>query len=286
MYEIPKKAFTHGGKFHADEVFATAVLRFLNPDMKVQRGFRVPEHFDGIVYDIGFGVFDHHQQDAEKRPNGVPYAAFGLIWREFGTRVLALFMPPEAVEEEAVRFDEKFIQHIDKDDNTGCGDILGDLIGTFNPCWDSDAAPDDCFAEAVETAGLILKKRFESLAASVRARKMAQDALETIEDGIVVLPSYAPWKGVLVGTDAEFVIYPSQRGGYSAQCVPNADQTHTLKFPFPAAWAGKSEEELPQISGVPSLRFCHNSGFLVSTSTVEDAKKACRLARETAETRA
>lgn len=280
MNEIPRKAFTHAGKFHADEVFATAVLRFLNPKMTVRRGFRVPEHFDGIVYDIGFGQFDHHQQDAEKRPNGIPYAAFGLIWRTYGTQVLSAFMPVQAVEEEAARFDEKFIQHIDKDDNTGCGDILGDLIGTFNPCWDSEASADDCFAEAVDFAAVILRKRFESLSAAVRARKMAQAALEQMEDGVVTMPAYAPWKGVLVGAGAEFVIYPSQRGGYSAQCVPKADQAHTLPYPFPAAWAGLSEEELPQISGIATLRFCHNSRFLVTAGTIEDAREACRKAKE------
>lgn len=280
MYEIPSKAFTHAGKFHADEVFATAVLRFLNPAMTVRRGFRVPEHFEGIVYDIGFGPFDHHQQNAEKRPNGVPYAAFGLVWREFGPRVLAAFMPPEALAEEAARFDEKFIQHIDKDDNTGCGDILGDLIGTFNPCWDSEVSADDCFAEAVAFAGTILKKRFESLAAAVRARNMAQQALARMEDGVVTMPAYAPWKGVLVGSAAQFVVYPSQRGGYSAQCVPRADQNHTLPYPFPARWAGLSEEELPLASGIATLRFCHNSRFLVTAGTLQDALEACRKAKE------
>lgn len=282
MYEIPNKAFTHAGKFHADEVFATAALRFLNPGLSVRRGFRVPQPFEGIVYDIGFGRFDHHQQNAEKRPNGIPYAAFGLIWREFGARVLAAFMPPEAIEEEAARFDEKFIQHIDKDDNTGCGDILGDLIGTFNPVWDSEASADSCFAEAVEFAGVILKKRFESLAAAVRARRMTQEALAQMKDGVVTLPAYAPWKGVLTGSGAQFVIYPSQRGGYSVQCVPRADQSHTLPYPFPAGWAGLSEEELPKESGIATLRFCHNSRFLVTVGTIEDAYQACRKAKEAA----
>ena len=47
------KAFTHGGKFHADDVFSTALLLLARPDLEVQRGFAVPEGFDGIVYDIG-----------------------------------------------------------------------------------------------------------------------------------------------------------------------------------------------------------------------------------------
>ena len=74
--KIPANGFTHAGKFHADDVFATALLQILRPDIKITRGFTVPDDFDGIVYDIGFGMFDHHQEPREYRANGVPYAAF------------------------------------------------------------------------------------------------------------------------------------------------------------------------------------------------------------------
>ena len=54
--KIPAKAFTHGGKFHADDVFSAALLRILRPDIRIQRGFEVPENFDGLVFDIGDGM--------------------------------------------------------------------------------------------------------------------------------------------------------------------------------------------------------------------------------------
>ena len=78
---LPDQAFTHGAKFHSDDVFATAFLRLIKPEIQVTRGFEVPADFDGIVYDIGRGRFDHHQEDKEYRENGCPYAAFGLLWR-------------------------------------------------------------------------------------------------------------------------------------------------------------------------------------------------------------
>ena len=77
--KIPANGFTHAGKFHADDVFATALLQILRPDIKITRGFVVPDDFDGIVYDIGFGMFDHHQEPREYRANGVPYAAFSPV---------------------------------------------------------------------------------------------------------------------------------------------------------------------------------------------------------------
>ena len=109
--KIPAKGFTHGGKFHADDVFATALLMIVRPDIKVTRGFVVPDGFDGIVYDVGCGMFDHHQEPRESRPNGVPYAAFGLLWRLLGAQLVG--------EHQARLLDENFIQPLDLNDNTG-----------------------------------------------------------------------------------------------------------------------------------------------------------------------
>ena len=33
--KIPANGFTHAGKFHADDVFATALLQILRPDIKI-----------------------------------------------------------------------------------------------------------------------------------------------------------------------------------------------------------------------------------------------------------
>ena len=83
------KAFTHGGKFHADDVFSAALLLYLNPEITITRGNKVPEDYDGIVFDIGRGEFDHHQKDSRVRENGVPYAAFGLLLRAVAGRAAA-----------------------------------------------------------------------------------------------------------------------------------------------------------------------------------------------------
>ena len=94
MNELLKKirlkdasAFTHSGKFHADDVFSSALLLYLNPEITILRGNKVPEDFDGIIFDIGRGRYDHHQKDSRIRENGIPYAAFGLLWEELGTEI-------------------------------------------------------------------------------------------------------------------------------------------------------------------------------------------------------
>ena len=70
-------AFTHSGKFHADDVFSAALLLYLNPEITITRGNRVPDDFEGIVFDIGRGRYDHHQKDSRVRENGIAYAASG-----------------------------------------------------------------------------------------------------------------------------------------------------------------------------------------------------------------
>ena len=268
--KIPAKGFTHGGKFHADDVFATALLRILRPDFAVQRGFEVPPGFDGIVYDIGDGMFDHHSANRELRPNGVPYAAFGLLWRVFGAQLVGA--------NQARLLDENFVQPLDLNDNTGESCLLADAIGGFNPLWDSKDDPDACFARAVEFARVILQNNLDGANAVNRADELVRQAYRAMRDGVVVLPCYAPWKNALYRTDAQFVVYPSQRGGWAAQCV-NDRLTGRPKRPFPQSWAGQPAPVLAQRSGLADLRFCHASRFMITAATKESALAACRLAR-------
>lgn len=77
LEEIRQKdssAFTHSGKFHADDVFSAALLLYLNPEITIIRGNKVPDDYKGLVFDIGRGQYDHHQKDSRVRENGVPYA--------------------------------------------------------------------------------------------------------------------------------------------------------------------------------------------------------------------
>ena len=107
--KIPAKGFTHGGKFHADDVFSTALLQILRPDIQVTRGFVVPDDFDGIVYDVGGGMFDHHSEPRECRPNGVPYAAFEQV-RHMAE--VAGAKVADAVKYDAISYDQVLADHL------------------------------------------------------------------------------------------------------------------------------------------------------------------------------
>lgn len=138
-------------------------------------------------------------------------------------------------ERQARLIDENFIQPLDLNDNTGEQNSLCDAIGFFNPVWDSKEDQDACFFKAVAVAKQILENQIESANAVNRADEKVQQAYKNSRDGIVVLPCYLPWKNGLYKTDALFVIYPSQRGGWSAQCVTD-HKTKKPKLPFPQSW--------------------------------------------------
>ena len=276
LEEIKKKdakAFTHGGKFHADDVFSSALLLYINPEIVISRGNKVPEDFDGIVFDIGRGRYDHHQKDSRVRENGVPYAAFGLLWEVLGKEILG--------EELAEKMDESFIQPLDINDNTGEKNELATLIGNFNPPWDAKGGSDEAFFQAVSVAGMILENKFERYRGNARADQRVEQVLEehNPKDRILVLPEFIPCQKALAETEIAFVIFPSNRGGYCIQ-PQKREYSMNYKCSFPSQWLGLEGEELVKETGLSSAVFCHKGGFLMTVGELEDAKAACKKALE------
>lgn len=276
LEEIKKKdakAFTHGGKFHADDVFSSALLLYINPEIVISRGNKVPEDFDRIVFDIGRGRYDHHQKDSRVRENGVPYAAFGLLWEVLGKEILG--------EELAEKMDESFIQPLDINDNTGEKNELATLIGNFNPPWDAKGGSDEAFFQAVSVAGMILENKFERYRGNARADQRVEQVLEehNPKDRILVLPEFIPCQKALAETEIAFVIFPSNRGGYCIQ-PQKREYSMNYKCSFPSQWLGLEGEELVKETGLSSAVFCHKGGFLMTVGELEDAKAACKKALE------
>lgn len=262
---IYSKGITHSGKFHADDVFSTAVLRLINPEFTVKRVFQVPDDVEEcIVYDIGRGKFDHHGVDVKLHENGSRYAAFGLIWDEYGLELAGS-------EKAFKRIEDKLVSVIDEADNDGEPDMLSKVISSFNPSWNSDANRDDAFEEAVDMAVKILSKTIEHEKAVEKADSIVYSALEKMENGIVILEQYVPFSKLLVETDAVYAIYPSLRGGYCVQGVPAEDESRDVKIPFPEEWRGLEEADIEKASGITGLKFCHNSGFMASADTLDTA---------------
>lgn len=268
--KVPSRGLTHAGVFHADDVFATALLRTLNPHIEIVRSNVVPRGFDGIVYDIGGGEFDHHALDARKRANGMPFSSFGIIWGKYWSLLLC--------DDDAAEFDKDFVQPIDLADNGGPTCFATQCVADFNPCGTTVHDYDPAFWRAVTWAQDVLERRLASLRARRADQAFVLDAMERCDGEVLMLDRYAPWQPSVVGSGYIYVIYPSVRGGFNAQCVPERLGDKGMVRPFPQQWRGLPAEELRCVTGIADVTFCHPSGFLCAAKTLVGAVGIARLA--------
>ncbi len=254
MYNL-NKGFTHAGSFHADDVFSTAFLKILNPDIEIFRGFEVPIDFEGIVYDIGNGEFDHHSMPRESRENGILYAAFGKLWRKYADLIVSEYV------KDAV--DKELISYIDDSDNTGKFNPLSSMIDNYNGFWDENLDIENQnkrFFNAVEIAKDILLRYIDKFKSVEKAKKFVMDAYNKSNNGVVILERYAPWYEILKNMDIKAVVYPSNRGGWNIERIENSG------FEFPKEWWGTRNNK-----EVRGLLFCHASGFMCNFDSYENA---------------
>ena len=166
--------FTHDGMFHADDVFATALLTMVFPGIKILRGSRVPENFEGIVYDIGMREFDHHQKDARVRGDGTPYGAFGLLWERYGAGLLG--------QEAAEHVEGRFVKPLDAADNGKGPDAMAAFIASFNE--PGAARSGERFFQAVETAKGLLSLYIENTRRRMEAERQAKEGAERVRGAL------------------------------------------------------------------------------------------------------
>ena len=138
---------THSGKFHADDVWAVAVLSFLFPDAELIRtrdAARIAAC--DFAVDVGgewnaqTGRFDHHQKGfSGARLSGVTYASAGLVWREYGARCVALLaerelgeaLEPEQARQIAYAIDSDVVQYLDMADTGAARNAPGGVTAAM-----------------------------------------------------------------------------------------------------------------------------------------------------------
>lgn len=286
---------THSGKFHADDVFSTAFMSEIIDNPVVLRTNIVPDGLsdDVIVYDVGFGKFDHHHKDFDLRhESGVKYASFGLLFKEFGLRYLEK-IDSKYASVLYTMLEHDLIEGIDAIDNGEFPTIdcsysyksIDGIIGDFNSVWNEDTDNDIYFMEAVSVAKKILSYSIKRLLAKAQAKEIVEEAIENTKDNIMYLDTYMPFKDFVLSSlnpkaeEILFCITPSNRGGYCIHTIPKNKNTHETKCDFPSSWGGLIDEELQSISGVKSATFCHSSLFLAVCGELDDAYLMANLAK-------
>ena len=152
---------------------------------------------------------------------------------------------------------------------------VSSIISKMNPNWDAEENPDAAFERAVDLAKLILQLYIDFTKSKEAAKKIVSKAINEAKDSIIILEQFAPWQDYVLSDPAAdnclFVIFPSNRGGYNIQAIPDALGSFGFRKGLPESWRGLRDTELQQASGIASAIFCHAAGFIGSAETLEDA---------------
>ena len=283
-----KTIATHDGNFHADDVFSIAALKSIFPSFKLirTRDLEIIAKADIVLdvggeYDADADRFDHHQRGgAGERENGIPYSSFGLIWQKYGLEIC------QGDQNVANAVDSGLVSNIDAID---CGHVegvikgitLSQTISMFNPTWQEDSHFDTCFDEAVDFASRVLTRFIASANGGISAKEIVAKAIDNAEDPrVIVLEKYTPWKRTVhaLSEEALYMIYPSQTGQWRIQTVPVEPGSFEDRKSLPKQWAGLSDKELIDVTGIDDAMFCHNGLFIAGAESFESTMKMASIA--------
>lgn len=291
-----KTLLTHNSTFHADDVFAVATFLLAHSEEKwkiVRSRDKVEIESADAVIDVGDVYnpvelrFDHHQSGgAGVRPNGIPYASFGLVWKEYGAVVCGgdFFV--------AKQIEDALVCSLDANDNgVKIADPLFDVfqfdLSTYvkvrNLTWKEEVEYGDkaeakrleAFLSLVDFASSLINREIKRYKDKNEAFEIVNKAYEEAEDKrLVVLNNFYPWQdAVMAHNEPLFVVYPTDLSldKWAIKSVPVSKNSFESRKSFPKDWAGKRDSDLEVATGVKGALFCHNAGFLVVVQGFESA---------------
>ncbi len=288
------KLATHNLAFHTDDVFATALLLAIYPDAEVRRtrDFIEIESAD-IVYDVG-GVYDpalkrydHHQKTfAELYDNGIKLSSFGLLWRVYGLQYC------DNNQELADVLCSKLVQPIDAEDNgQDVFDIkedfdvapvlLQDVVKVFNPPSGSTSQEfDDAFMAVVKFASQILHSSKTKQQSKLDLKEQVLAAYRNSQNKqLLIFEQPVPFSSYCdLMPEALYAVFKGGDGRWLLRGAPVSVGSFAVRKPLPEEWAGLSDEQLEQASGVEGAAFCHQNRWLAIAKTRQAAVSLANLA--------
>ncbi|MBL4644711.1 MAG: MYG1 family protein [Candidatus Pacebacteria bacterium] len=288
---------THSGEFHADDAFAVATLELALSLGKEEieiirtRDEDIIHSADwvldvGGIYDPETKRFDHHQLGSPVRKNGIPYAAFGLMWKHVGVDVTG--------NAEVAKFvDEQLVQDIDAADNgshsytpnpehkTLRPTTIDNLVQAFRAPWGENINPDTCFPHAVAFAKGILERTIAQAHGDMRAKEIINEVIESYSDTIPVFETLIPSRLFPSNTPFGVAIMPYDKttGSWKAQAMRIHPREFKTRVLFPKEWAGLRDEEFKKVSNVSDAKFCHLSRTMAFALSKEGALALAKQAK-------
>ena len=276
---------THNGPFHADDVFACALLkRFVNRSSTVVRT-RDQSLIDsadvavdvGGIYDPENCRFDHHQNSYEGTKSSV-----GLVldWLE-QTEQVHPFVAGE--------LRSSLVDELDDADTNGTHSAISLLIWAMNPQWDDENPKDSAtkFNSALLMADYILRTTVNVAESKLKASNIMDNLVDFYGGAIVESSEDLPDLAFEISrrsSQAMFVIWPASETQWMVQCVPPKNDRTSQRLPFPEAVAGLRGEDLEGVVGDlgfdvnPASPFVHKGRFIGGAATREGAYALAQFA--------
>lgn len=294
---MSKKIAVHSGTFHLDEMIAIAIVKMALENEEVEifrsRDKQVLETCDiwldvGDVHNPDLWRFDHHMPGgAGQRPNGIPYATAGLVWKHFGLQIAGSQYAADIVE-------KKMIMMVDANDSgwnylpLSTSDVgtftISHMVDCFNILWNEDSGNiDQRFIVALSIVEQVVRRFITSVKAQADAegimeRACRQQSLES--ECYVVTNRYIPAEKVIIEKfpDILFYVYLDSEGLYRIKGINVKEGSYDLRKPLPQSWRGKRRQDLVDVTGIPEASFCHPAGFMAGATSIEGAIKLVELA--------
>lgn len=294
-----KKLITHNGSFHADDVFAAAMLSLvLEREGQAYEIIRTRDEeviktgdyvFDvGGIYDADQNRFDHHQVGGAGKRESEPYieySSFGLVWKKFASSLCG-------ENKEVIDFiDEKLVAPIDAGDNgmnlvENKYDVspyfVQNLIKSMQPTWkEENLNLDEMFLKSVAIAKEVLAREIIQTENGFEAMQMVISAYKNTKDKrVLVLDKRYPFEYTLANfPEPLFVIYPRKTNDdWAVRAVKENNEAFKNRKDLPSSWSGLRDEELQNITGVSDAVFCHRKLFLAVAKSQEGAIKLAQIA--------
>ncbi|KAI4468361.1 metal dependent hydrolase - related [Holotrichia oblita] len=306
---VLKRIGTHSGGFHCDEALACFMLKQLpeyedaeiirtrnsdlSSDKKKYNNYFICVYMSLMVMDVG------------KRYTTLSSA--GLIYVHFGMEIIAAILKnrnytptTECLKGLFLAVYEGFIEELDAIDNGipmyadghpkyRINTHLSARVHRLNPEWNTknQKPADELFQKAMNLVGNeFTDKVVEAATVWWPAREIVKGAIldrKTFHPSgeIVKLGERCPWKDHLLSLEEElgvngeikFIIFHDPSDSWRIQGIPIQPDSFICRVFLHKNWRGERDEQLQEISGVEGAIFCHPTGFIGGTKTMEGALK-------------
>ena len=276
---IPRSFGTHDGSFHADEVTACAFLLLYDlidrDKIKRTRDDKVLKTCE-FVCDVGGEYvsenkrFDHHQKEYQ-----------GML--SSAGMVLKYLKQNKTIDNATYHYFNKcLVKGVDAIDNGRLNLPLGtasysSVIACFTPTRysESEEVFDTGFKDAIDFAFGHLTRLLKKHLYIKECRSSVREVMKKGKD-VLVFSEAMPWMESFFSLGgkshpAKFVIMPAGKHWKLRGIPPNSEKKMKVRLDLPLSWAGLSDEELSEASGLEGGVFCHKGRFI----SIWEDKREC-----------